>query len=105
MQTMLRTILLATTLAAASVTAMPAQAQFYRDFGAGEFYDGPHRLCLLSNSGIRRAIARQGYTNIFLNVENDQRVQARATRGKWVYLLNVNSCSGRILERQRLRPA
>jgi len=105
MQKLLRTIALATALGAAAVTAMPAQAQFFPDFGDGEFYDGPFRLCLTTNNSLRRAISRQGYSNIFLNVENEQRIEARATRGKWVYLLTVNSCSGRILDRQRLRPA
>jgi len=105
MQKLLRTIALATVLGAATVTAMPAQAQFIPDFGDGEFYDGPFRLCLMTNYSLRRAISRQGYSDIFLNVENEQRVQARATRGKWVYLLTVNTCSGRVLDRQRLRPA
>jgi len=105
MQTILRSIVLGTALVAGAMTAMPAQAQFFHDYGSGEFYDGPFRLCLGMNSLIRRAIERQGYTNIYLNVEHDQRIEARATQGKWVYLLEVNACSGRILERKRLRPA
>ena len=105
MHKLLRMIVVGAMLVAGGMVAMPAQAQFSPDFGAGEFYDGPFRLCLGMNSLIRRAISRQGYTNIFLNVEHDQRIEARATQGKWVYLLEVNSCSGRILERKRLRPA
>lgn len=106
MQKLLRTLLVGATLGVGSMVAMPAQAQLFFDFGgAGEFYDGPSRLCLGTNHLIRRAISRQGYTNIYLNVEHDQRIEARATKGKWVYLLNVNACSGRILERTRLRPA
>lgn len=105
MQKLLRTIIVGTALVAGGMGAMPVQAQFSSDFGAGEFYDGPYRLCLGMNSLIRRAIARQGYTNIFINVEHDQRIEARATQGKWVYLLEVNACSGRVLERKRLRPA
>lgn len=105
MHKLLRTIALGIVLGAASAIAVPAQAQFFPNFGAGEFYDGPHRLCLMTNNALRRAISRQGYSDIFLNVENEQRVEARATRGKWVYLLTVNTCSGRVLDRQRLRPA
>lgn len=105
MQKVLRNILMAAMLGATALGAAPAGAQFMPDWGDGEFYDGPFRLCLMTNSAIRRAISRQGYTDIFLNVENDQRIQARATKGGWVYLLLVNSCSGRVLDRQRLRPA
>ncbi len=100
-----RSIVLGSVLVAGGMVAMPAQAQFSPNFGSGEFYDGPYRLCLGMNSLIRRAIERQGYTNIYLNVEHDQRIEARATQGKWVYLLEVNACSGRVLERKRLRPA
>jgi hypothetical protein len=105
MRKLLRPAFLALALAATAATGTPAMAQFIPDFGEGEFYDGPFRLCLSTNYAIRRAISRQGYTNIYLNVENDRRIEARATKGKWVYLLNVNSCSGRVLSRQRLRPA
>jgi hypothetical protein len=105
MQKLLRTIVLGATLVAGGMVAMPVQAQFSSDFGEGEFYDGPFRLCLGMNSLIRRAITRQGYTNVYLNIEHDQRIEARATQGKWVYLLEVNACSGRVLDRKRLRPA
>lgn len=74
-------------------------------FSDGLFLDAPARVCLVGNSALRRAIARQGYENVFLNVPNDNRIQARATRGDWVYLLEVNHCTGRILDRRRLRPA
>lgn len=100
-----RAAVVALTLGATAMAAVPATAQFFPDFGEGEFYDGPMRLCLMTNSGIRRAIQRQGYTNVYLNVQNERRIQARATMGKWVYLLDVNACSGRILDRERLRPA
>jgi hypothetical protein len=108
MKKALRALLLTTVLAASSGVAQPVLAQAFQfnfGFGSGEFYDGPGRLCLSGNASIRRAIARQGYKNIYLNVENDGHIQARATKGRWVYILDVNSCSGRILSRQRLRPA
>jgi hypothetical protein len=100
-----RAAVVALTLGATAMVAPPATAQFFPNFGGGEFYDGPMRHCLMTNSAIRRAIQRQGYTNVYLNVENERRIQSRATKGKWVYLLDVNSCSGRILARERLRPA
>jgi hypothetical protein len=46
MQKLLRTIIVGTALVAGGMGAMPVQAQFSSDFGAGEFYDGPYRLCL-----------------------------------------------------------
>jgi hypothetical protein len=87
--------------------AAPVQAQ---GFAFGFHFEDPnrrellpHRLCLLTSSGLRRAIARQGYEDIFLNVANNDRIQARASRGHWVYLLTVNSCTGRIIDSRRLR--
>lgn len=88
---------------ALAATAIPAQAAgFSFSFGNDVF---PHRtrLCIPTDAGLRNAIKAQGYRNIYLNVENDGRIQSRATRGDWVYLLTVNSCTGRILDRQRLR--
>ena len=99
-----RTALIALALGA---TAIPVQAASF-SFGFGIGGDGfsinrPHRLCLLTDRALRNAIQDQGYRRIFLNVENNNRIQARATRGGWVYLLTVNACTGRILDRERLR--
>jgi hypothetical protein len=103
-KSMLRAAFVAFTLAA----AMPmAHAAGPFDLWGGEnlFLDGPSRVCLFGNGQIRRAIERQGYTKIYLNVQNGRYIQARATRGEWVYLLDVNACTGRVLDRERLRPA
>lgn len=102
-----RSLAVAAILAASALTTAPVQAQRF-DFG---FQFGghdrrellPHRLCLLTDSGLRRAIRRQGFEDIYLNVANNQRIQVRASRGHWVYLLTVNSCTGRVLEGRRLR--
>jgi hypothetical protein len=91
---------------ALGATAIPAQAaSFSFGFGMGDGFtvNRPHRLCLLSDRALRNAIQAQGYRKVFLNVENNNRIQARATRGDWVYLLTVNACTGRILDRDRLR--
>ena len=86
--------------------SMPvAQAGPFETVFDNLFMDGPGRVCLIGNGAIRRAIEKQGYTNVYLNVQNGRHIQSRATRGRWVYLLNVNACSGRVVERQRLRPA
>ena len=103
--TLVRTAAIALALGATAVTAAPSQAQgfgFSFGFGADE-QRRPLRLCLLTDSQLRRTIREQGYTDIFLNVANNNRIQVRASRGRWVYLLTVNSCTGRILDRERLR--
>jgi hypothetical protein len=102
-------ILLTLSFAGADLLAVsPAQAQL--SFGFGFNYDDEDnsvfpRLCILTDRGLRDAIEDAGYQDIFLNVANDDRVQARARRGDWVYLLQVNACTGEIIDRERLRRA
>lgn len=104
---LLRTLLLAVLLGMAA----PASAQtFHFGFGIGAGDDPsavflPRRLCILTDRGLRDAIADQGYSRIYLNVPTGRYIQARATRGDWVYLLKVNVCTGLIVDRQRLRRA
>lgn len=98
---------IALALGATGLTGAPVQAQGF-SFGFqvgtdGFFIRRPLRLCLLTDNQLRRAIRQQGYRDIFLNVANNNRIQVRATRGDWVYLLRVNACTGRILARERLR--
>ena len=81
--------------------AIPAQAAMGDGFGF-------HRplICIeLTDRQLRNAVSAQGYHNIYLNVRNDRRIQVRATKGDWVYLLRVSTCTGAILERDRLRRA
>jgi hypothetical protein len=90
------------------LAATPAQAQFGWQFGFGFLNDDRGRFlfpCILTERGLRNAIEDAGYEDIFLNVPNDRRVQARARRGDWIYLLRVDVCTGDILERERLRRA
>lgn len=101
-KTIVRAGLIALSLGLAMPVAQAAPFETLTDF---LYLDGPGRVCLIGNGAIRRAIERQGYTKVYLNVQDGRRIQSRATKGKWVYLLNVNACSGRVLERQRLRPA
>lgn len=86
----------------------PVQAQgLFFEFGFGDslFQRLPPRPCFMSDHAIREAVRRRGYHDIYLNVANDNRIQVRATKGDWVYLLRVSTCTGRILKRERLRPA
>lgn len=92
---------------ALSASALPVQAQGMQfQFGFGNDGFGFRRplICIeLTDRQIRNAVRNQGYRNISLNVANDRRIQVRATRGNWVYLLRVSTCTGAILDRQRLR--
>lgn len=63
------------------------------------------QFCILTDSGLRTAVEDEGYSDVFLNVPTGRYVQARATRGDWVYLLRLNVCTGDIVDRDRLRPA
>ena len=54
---------------------------------------------------VRQAIAAQGFTHIFLNAPIEDRIRARATRGKTVYQIDYNRCRGRFIDVQPLRPA
>lgn len=104
-KTFFRTALIALALGATAIPAQAASFSFGFGINDGLTVNRPYRLCLLSDRALRNAIQAQGYRKVFLNVENDNRIQARATRGDWVYLLTVNACTGRVLDRERLRPA
>ncbi|RUT32904.1 hypothetical protein EMQ25_07155 [Arsenicitalea aurantiaca] len=111
----LRSALVGLSLAAASVTAMPAQAQpgFDMHFGFGtgfvdrdrdrrpRFFQPP----CLTDYQIRQRIAARGYSNIYLNVARRPYIQVRATEGRWVYLIEFDFCRDEIVGRERLRPA
>lgn len=89
---------------ALSAAAVPAQAaSMHFHFGDGFGYRRVACLIELTDSQIRKAVAAQGYHNIYLNVADNRRIQVRATKGSWVYLLRVSTCTGAILDRDRLR--
>jgi hypothetical protein len=92
---------------ALAASAIPASAQtFHFGFGTDGFGFRRPLICLeLTDYQIRNAVRAKGYHNIYLNVRNDRRIQVRATRGDWVYLLRVSTCTGAILDRDRLRRA
>jgi len=101
-----RAALLGLALAASAVPANAGSMQFHFGFGSDVFGFRRPLICIeLTDRQIRNAVRDQGYSHIYLNVRNDRRIQVRATRGDWVYLLRVSTCTGTILERQRLRRA
>lgn len=100
----LRAAVLGLALVSAAVPASAAQFTF--GFGTDGFGFRRPLVCIeLTDRQIRNAVRDQGYSNIYLNVRNDRRIQVRATRGEWVYLLRVSTCTGAILDRDRLRRA
>ena len=100
---MLRAGLLGLALAAASVPAQAANVQFHFGIGDGFGFKRPLICVELTDRQLRNAVSAQGYRNIYLNVRNERRIQVRATKGNWVYLLRVSTCTGAILDRDRLR--
>jgi len=94
------------TLAFGAGATAPAQAQSLGiHFGdePSDFF--PERITCLTDYQIREAVADLGYTDIYLNVPNKKHVEVRATKDKWVYLLDFNYCSVQVERRARLRPA
>lgn len=94
-------------LVALALAPVPASAQVSFGFHFGDeprdFY--PQLPMCLTDNQIRQSIARRGYSNIALNVANEKRIQVRATKGGWVYLIDFDFCADRIRGRQALRPA
>lgn len=75
-------------------------------FGFG-FYPGyvapyPGFVCM-SDFQVRRAIGASGYFNVSLNVPSGNYIQARGTRGSWVYLIDYDRCGGYIIDVHPLR--
>jgi hypothetical protein len=85
-------------------TAMPAMADTHMRFGLWPHGWAHKTICIeLTDYQIRTAIKARGYDNVYLNVRSDRRIQVRATRNGWVYLLSVNTCTGSVVDRHRLR--
>lgn len=102
--TLIRAAVLGLVLGASVLPVQAQTMQFQFGFGTDGFGYRRPLICIeLTDRQIRNAVRQQGYTNIYLNVRNDRRIQVRATRGNWVYLLRVSTCTGAILDRDRLR--
>ena len=103
---------LAIGLGAAALAPAPAMAQsfgfsFGNDQGRFGFQIGdddfrPGNRCI-ARSRIDNRIADQGYRNVRITDFGRRVTEATAVRGGWRYALLVNSCTGRIIDRDRLR--
>ncbi len=82
---------------AALLLASPAAAQGLT-WDSGD--DDDDYECSMTDHAIRSALARQGYTEVKLNVPSDSRVQARGTKDGVSYVLQVSTCNGRVYSRQ-----
>lgn len=120
MTTMLNTVMrsgraaiVALTLGAATVTALPVQAQSFSfsfgingggsDFSFG-LRDGRKfkRECLTNNE-IRRGLRRNGFEDIRFLDRRGVRVQVYAEWGRRAYILTINRCTGRVVDIDRVR--
>lgn len=103
-----KSVALGILLGAASLAAIPAQAagpSFGFGFGFGNRHDeGWVPFCVeMTDYQIRRSVAEHGYDHVYLNVRMHHHIQVRASKGGWVYLLEVSTCTGDLLDIQRLR--
>lgn len=122
----------AAALGATALTAAPAQAQSFhfgfgtnnnngpniqfgigndhrypgygRDYQPGRHFYQPGRYCL-SDSQLENRIERQGYNRVRVTDSGRYRAEAYGTRHGWLYRITADSCSGRILDTDRLRRA
>jgi hypothetical protein len=111
----------AAALGATALTAAPAQAQSFHfginsgnnhgpsfSFGVGNDHRYPNyrpgRYCLSANQ-LENRIERQGYHRVRITDAGRFRTSAVGVSGRWLYRLTVDSCSGAILDRDRLRRA
>ena len=84
----------------------PAQAQRFGIMFGDERSDFfPERISCMNDYEIRNAVRAFGFSQILLNVPDSMHVQVQATKGKWVYLLDFNYCTGQIESHRKLRPA
>jgi hypothetical protein len=102
----LRWAAFAITASLALMASPPASAQFGFGIGPGMYFGDEgedYGGACLSDYLLRQSLAKSGYSDIFMGLDNDHHVTVRASRGGVVYKLLVNSCSGKILSRERDR--
>ena len=111
----LRRLAILAVVAAGSVTAAaPTLAQpssafgFQFNFGGDAHsrrFQAPSLGLCLTDRQIKRSVAEQGYDHVMLGASNGKRVQVRANRDGFTYLLRFNFCTDEIEASQRLRAA
>lgn len=100
-----RMIAAVTVLGGLAGGAAPAAAQGFMFFG-DDYRRAPFSDLLCANEyQVRQMIARKGFTDIFLNARQGRYIQARATKGKWTYLIQFDRCDKAIVDVDRLRRA
>jgi len=112
-----RAAIVALTLGAATLTAMPVQAQtgspsFNFEFGirgGGDSFsyrfDNGRRFrgeCLTNNE-LRRGLRRLGWEDVRFVDRRGVRVKVVADWGRRTYAMTINRCSGRVTDIERLR--
>jgi hypothetical protein len=100
-------------IGAASLAPTAAQAQsfgfsFGNDNGRFGFHIGDdddyrYRPRCIPTRQLDNAIERQGYRNVRIRDIDRRTTEATGVRGGWRYALVVNTCNGRIIDRDRLR--
>ena len=108
-----RAAIVALTLGAATVTALPVQAQSFSfsfgingggsDFAFG-LRDGRKfkRECL-TNREIRRGLRRNGFENIQFLDRRGRLIEVYVEFGRRAYILTINRCNGRVVDIDRVR--
>jgi hypothetical protein len=108
-----RAAVVALTLGAATLSAMPAQAQSFNfsfgiEGGGSNFSFGVDkgkkikRECLTNNE-VRRGLRREGFDNIRFVDRKGVRVKVVADYGRRTYAMTINRCTGRVTDIERLR--
>ena len=112
-----RAAIIAVTLGAAALSAVPAQAQsgnpsFNFQFGiqgggdgfSYRFDNGKRfkRECLTNNE-VRRGLQRLGWDDIRFVDRRGVRVKVVADWGRRTYAMDINKCTGRVTNIERLR--
>lgn len=81
----------------------PPGSGFSFQFGVGnEGRPGRYDRCI-SQRSIGRAIADQGYRNVRITDYGRRTTEARGTRGGYLYEIIADSCSGDVIDRDRIR--
>ena len=109
----LRAGAVALALGVTAVSAMPAQAQsnpsfsFSFESGNGPSFSygnrhRPQRHCLTDRQVVR-LVERDGYRRVRIYASGDRYVRVRADEGRRSYILTVDACRERIVDRDRVR--
>ena len=102
--TFVRTVAAAATASIIGMAAMPASAgpSFSFGFGFGSNFNDRFPVICMTDYQIRNYFADRGYSDVKLNVPNEQRIQVKASRDGATYLIRFNFCTSRIINSRRI---